>query len=101
MCLACRLYDVCSFWYVVVLGSVCRRFVVYMVCTFLVCRRLVASCLWCSGGYVVVLCSVSAFGWVDNDYAFGYVAVLRRPRSGYSRVTITCLVFVLSFLLVS
>ena len=49
----------------------------------------------------MVLCSVSAFGWVDNDYAFGYVAVLRRPRSGYSRVTITCLVFVLSFLLVS
>lgn len=35
--------------------------------------------------YVVVLCSVSAFGRVDNDYAFGYVAVLRRPRLGYSR----------------
>lgn len=32
--------------------------------------------------YVVVLCSVSAFGRVDNDYAFGYVAVLRRPRLG-------------------
>lgn len=32
-----------------------------------------------------MLCSVSAFGRVDNDYAFGYVAVLRRPRSGYSR----------------
>ena len=47
--------------------------------------------------YVVV----SAFGRVDNDYAFGYVAVLLRPRSGYSRVAITCLVFVLSFLLVS
>lgn len=30
----------------------------------------------------MVLCSVSAFGRVDNDYAFGYVAVLRRPRSG-------------------
>ena len=35
--------------------------------------------------YVVVLCSVSVFGRVDNDYAFGYVAVLLRPRSGYSR----------------
>lgn len=33
----------------------------------------------------MVLCSVSAFGRVYNDYAFGYVAVLRRPRSGYSR----------------
>ena len=33
MCLASRLYDVCSFWYVVVLGSVCRRVVVYMMCT--------------------------------------------------------------------
>lgn len=51
--------------------------------------------------YVVVLCSVSAFGRVDNDYAFGYVAVLLRPRSGYSRVAIACLVLVLSFLLVS
>ena len=48
-----------------------------------------------------MLCSVSAFGRVDDDYAFGYVAVLLRPRSGYSWVAITCLVFVLSFLLVS
>lgn len=39
---------------------------------------------WCCV-YVVVSVVVSAFGRVDNDYAFGYVAVLRRPRSGYSR----------------
>ena len=54
MCLACRLYDVCSFWYVVVLGSVCRRFVVYMMCTlfgmypFVVVVSVVLGCV-CRG----------------------------------------------------
>lgn len=60
-----------------------------------------AYAAWVGNGWCCVYVVVSAFGRVDNDYAFGYVAVLLRPRSGYSRVAIACLVFVLSFLLVS
>ena len=51
VCLVCRLYDVYSFWYVVVLPVVCLRFVGYMMRTVFCVSAL---CFWYVGVLPVV-----------------------------------------------
>ena len=59
MCLYCRLYDVYSFWYVVVLAGVCLRFA-FGVLVF----------LFCGVGVLLLVCRLY------DVYFFRYVAVL-------------------------
>ena len=55
MCLACRLYDVYSFWYVVVLPVVCLRFVGYMMRTVFCVSAL---CFWYVGVVAYMVCTL-------------------------------------------